>query len=139
MTEKVRIKLDDQFRLEIEAVDPHEAEGKFHPVIQIHELSPYGMFLAGIGSCTAMVVMTYANNHDLSLDEVKIQMVYDRDFDQDCEECENIEGYDEFILETIYLEGELSEEIEQKLLQIAHQCPLEIMVEQGVKILHTKD
>lgn len=139
MTEKVRIRLDDQFRLEIETVDPHEDDGEFHPVIKIHDLSPYGMMLAGVGSCTAMVVMTYANNHNLPLDRVNLKIVYDRDFAEDCEQCEDIDEYEDFILETITFEGDVSESTEDKLRQIAHQCPLEIMVEQGVKILRTND
>jgi len=139
MTEKVRIRLDNQFRLEIEAVDPHAKDGDFEPVLHVQGLSPYGMLIAGVGSCTAMVVMTYAKNHDLSLDQVELKMVYDRDFDQDCEQCEDIDEYEDFILETIDLKGDLSDETEPKLRQIAHQCPLEIMLENGVKIIHTND
>lgn len=138
MTEKVRIRLDRQFRLEIAADDPKSGSG-FEPVGQIQELSPYGMLLAGVGSCTTMVVMTYAENHGLPLEQVEIEMVYERDFDEDCERCEEIEEYEEFILETISLQGELSVETADKLRTIAHRCPLEVMLGHGVKVVHLND
>jgi hypothetical protein len=48
------------------ALDPGEpGSGKPRLVQNIHELTPYGMVLAGLGTCTAFVVNTYAEHHSL--------------------------------------------------------------------------
>lgn len=140
MAEKVLIQLNSQFYLNIEAVDPDDDSGEdFQPVHQIGELSPYGMMLAGVGACTSMVVNTYAQNHDISLENIEIELEYQREFKDDCEKCEGIDRYKERIYETIRFEGDLSDQIREKLKKIAHQCPLEKMLDQGVEIVHTND
>ena len=139
MTEKVSIRLDNQFSLEIEALDSENGSDDFQPVDRIQELSPYGMMLAGVGSCTSMVVMTYAENHNINLDQIEIEMGYQREFTDDCENCEEIDQYEEHIHETIRLEGDLSEATKDKLKKIAHQCPLEKMLDHGVEVVHTSD
>ena len=139
MTEKVLVGLDNQFSLDVEAVDSETNAVDFQPVDQIQELSPYGMLLAGVGSCTSMVVMTYAENHNISLDRIEIELDYQREFADDCEKCEDIDKYEEHIYETIHLEGDISEATEDKLKKIAHQCPLEKMLNHGVEIIHTTE
>lgn len=140
MTEKVRIRLDREFYLNIEAIDSEDEDSDdFQPVQQVQELSPYGMMLAGVGSCTAMVVNTYAQNHEIGLDQVEIELDYEREFKDDCEKCEGIDRYEEHIYETIRFEGDLSDETRDKLRKIAHQCPLEKMLDHGVEVIHTND
>lgn len=132
MTEKVLIRLDDLFRLEIEAVDPEEdAAENFQPVNMIQELTPYGMMLAGVGSCTAMVVMSYAENHQIKLDQVEICLEYERMFKEDCDDCVGIERYDDHIYESLTFRGDLDEKTRDKLRKIAHHCPLEKMLQHG--------
>ena len=133
MTEKVLIRLDDQFRLEVEATDPENKDSEeFLPVIRVHELTPYGMMLAGVGACTSMVVMTYAENHEINLDQVEIHLDYDRVFKEDCDNCQGIDRYDEHIYESFDFIGDLSQETKEKLLKIASHCPIEKMMKQGV-------
>lgn len=133
MTEKVLIRLDDRFRLEVEATDPeNEGSEEFQPVIRVHELTPYGMMLAGVGACTSMVVMTYAENHDIKLDQVEIRLDYDRVFKEDCDNCQGIDRYDEHIYESFDFIGDLSQETKDKLLKIASHCPIEKMMKHGV-------
>lgn len=137
MTEKILIRLDHQFRLEVESLDPETGED-FAPVYDITDLTPYGMLLAGLGSCTAMVVNTYADNHQIDLEAVELHLEYERVFDEDCENCENIDRYEEHIYERIEFFSDLSKEIEDKLLKIAHYCPIEKMMTQGIEIISEK-
>lgn len=139
MTEKIRIRLDNQFSLEIAAGDPENASDDLQAVDRVQELSPYGMMLAGLGSCTSMVVMTYAENHNFNLDQIEIELDYQRAFTDDCDKCEEIDHYEEHIYETIRLEGDLSEATKDRLKKIAHQCPLEKMLDHGVEVVHTSD
>jgi uncharacterized OsmC-like protein len=111
-------------------------EEDFMEVDHIHQLTPYGMMLASLGSCTAMVVNTYAQNHDYPLEEVGIQLKYERAFKEDCENCTRIEQYEETIYEEIHFFGALSEEQHSRLAHVAHLCPIYKMFESGIDI-HT--
>jgi uncharacterized OsmC-like protein len=44
------------------------------PVQHLNELTPYGMVLAGLGTCTAFVVNTYAEPHGLPVDTVVLTL-----------------------------------------------------------------
>jgi len=55
MGERVVVRQDRNFITRISAGNPHEPEsGVLEEVAHIHELTPYGMLLASLGSCTAL-------------------------------------------------------------------------------------
>lgn len=135
MAERVIINQDSQFRTMFKAADPEDYHAdEFEAIEGIHQLTPYGMLLASIGSCTALVLHTFAQNHDIKLDDVEIQMSYDRVFRDDCENCEEDEEYREEIGEKIKLNGDLSQADRDKLMRVAHRCPIYQMVEKGIPI-----
>jgi putative redox protein len=111
-------------------------EADLKQVEQLHHLTPYGMMLASLGSCTGIVLHTYAQNHDYPLEEVGIQLKYERVFKEDCENCTGIDRYDETIYETIEFFGSLSKEQRSRLVQVAHLCPIYKMFKSGIDI-HT--
>jgi uncharacterized OsmC-like protein len=92
------------------------------------------MLLASLGSCTAIVLNTYARNHGLALDEVELRLAYERKFDEDCENCEVIDAYREVITEEILFTGSLTEQERRKLYQVSKQCPIHKMLEAGVPV-----
>jgi uncharacterized OsmC-like protein len=100
----------------------------------IHELTSYGLLLASLGSCTAITINTYAQNHQLALDEIEITLEYDRTFKQDCDNCEKITDFTETIQEYIVMHGYLSSQEQQRLLAVAHQCPIYKILGKGVHI-----
>jgi uncharacterized OsmC-like protein len=121
VTEKVLIRQNNKFEMGFWAVDPEEQESEeFQPVSHIYDLTPYGMLLASLGSCTTIVLHTYAQNHGVDLEEVEVRLQYERVFDEDCENCEEIERYDEQIEEEIVLSGDLGSEEYDRLSHIAH-------------------
>lgn len=134
MSERIVIRQNNRFETEFEAADPHDLQGKLSSVAGIHQLTPYGMLLAGLGSCTALVLHTYAQNHGLGLSQVELRLTYDRIFDDDCENCEIIEQYREVIQEEIVLTGDFDQVTRQKLYQISKQCPIHKMLESGVEV-----
>jgi uncharacterized OsmC-like protein len=134
MGEVVLVRQNNRFEIEFRAADPEQGDEELHPVAHIHELSPYGMMLASLGSCTSIVLHTYANNHGVPLDEVAISEEYDRIFREDCEDCEEIGRYEEKIKETIWFFGDLDEAARTKLFHIAHQCSIHKMFESGIEI-----
>jgi uncharacterized OsmC-like protein len=135
VTEKVIIRQNHRFETEFQSVDPHTPESEeLQPVERIHALTPYGMLLASLGSCTAILLNTYAQNHGLNLREVELRLQYGRVFKKDCENCEEIEKYEGQIEQEIVLKGKLKPEEREKLFVISRYCPIHRMVESGIKV-----
>jgi uncharacterized OsmC-like protein len=135
MAERVIVKQDRQFRTQFMAADPEDIHSNvFETIDDIHQLTPYGMLLSSLASCTALVMNTYAQNHDIKLTEVEMHLSYQRVFREDCEDCEEEKEYNEEIAEHILLKGDLSEQEREKLLRIAHFCPIYKMMKEGITI-----
>jgi uncharacterized OsmC-like protein len=136
MAERIIFRQTNTYETEVSALlEGHPAEdAQLHPVMEIVELNPYGMLLVGLGGCTSAVLHTYAEHHHLDLREVRIVLTYDRVFKEDCENCENIDRYEETIEEHISLSGNLTPEQREKLFQISHHCPIQKMLIKGVEV-----
>lgn len=135
MAEKVVVRQDSQFRTLILSADPENIHSQtLEPVEDIHQLTPYGMLLSSLGSCTALVLHTHAQNHDISLNQVEIILEYERVFREDCEDCEEAGDYTEEIREKFNLTGEISLAEREKLIRVAHYCPIYKMLRKGIKV-----
>jgi uncharacterized OsmC-like protein len=135
MAERIIVKQDRQFRTQFLAADPEDIHSNvFESIDDIHQLTPYGMLLSSLASCTALVMHTFAQNHDIGLKEVEMHMSYQRVFREDCEDCEEDKEYTEEISERILLEGDLSAADREKLLHVAHFCPIFKMMKEGITI-----
>jgi len=135
MGERVTVRQNNRFEIEIMAPDPHDPEAEeLQPVGDVRYLTPYGMLLAGLGSCTAVVLHTYAQYHGLDLHQAELRLEYDRVFAEDCQDCEQAGRYEEQIEEQIVLSGHLTLEERKKLFAISKQCPIHKMLAQGVVV-----
>lgn len=135
MAEKVIIRQKRNFETEIRALDPHAGdEGEFFYVEDARQLTPYGMLLTSLGACTAIVVNTYAQNHGVDLQEVELHLTYSRDFNEDCENCTEIEKYEEHIADEVFFYGDLNEGDVQRLFQVSKACSIHKMLEDGIQI-----
>jgi len=135
MGERVIVRQNSEFETEILALDPHNPEDEqFYPVEDVRHLTPYGMLLSGLGACTAIVLHTYAQHHEVDLREVELRLEYDRIFAEDCEDCEEIQEYEEQIDEEITLAGELVPEEHKRLLRVSRYCPIHKILSQGIKV-----
>lgn len=135
MGERVIVRMNSRFEAEILAVDPHLPDSdQLHPVEGILQLTPYGMLLASLGACTAIVLHTYAQNHDVDLAEVELHLQYARVFSEDCEQCEEVDQYAEQIAEKIVLSGELTPQERHRLFLVSRHCPIHRMLSQGIEV-----
>ena len=134
MSEVVIIRQNAHFEIEVMAAEADGERGDFHSVERLHEVTPYGLFLSSLGSCTAIVLHTYAQNHGLDLQDVEIRLEYRRLFQEDCQNCEDARPYEEHISEEIALRGDLTEGEREKLFRISHQCPIHKMLQSGIEI-----
>lgn len=135
MSEKVIIRQNRNYETITMALDQAAKDGeKPRSVSNISELTPYGMVLAGIGTCTGFVVNTYAEHHGLRVDAVEIRLEYQRSFKEDCAHCEEIDKYEDVIRMTVGFEGKLTAQERDKLYKISLHCPVHKMVKSGIKV-----
>lgn len=135
MSEKVIIRQKRNYETTYMALDPEAKAGeKPRPVSNINELTPYGMVLAGLGTCTCFVVTTYAEHHGLRVDAVELRLAYQRSFKEDCAHCEEIDKYEDLIHMTVSFEGNLTAQERDKLYKISLQCPVHKMLKSGIRV-----
>jgi putative redox protein len=132
--EEVIIRQDRDFRLEARA-RAQEGEGEMQQVGSLGDLSPYGMLLSALGSCTTVVLHTYAQHHGIDLSQAEVHLRYERDFKEDCDNCEEIDRYEDRIRVHVGLEGNLSREEREKLERISELCSIHKILEDGIEIM----
>jgi len=133
MAEKIVIHIDRGFGMKTWSSDPH-AEAAMREVAHLSHLTPYGMLLAGLASCTAIVVLTYAEHHNVDLREVRLSAEYERVFREDCEKCEEPQRFEEQISMGIEFQGKLTPQEREKLFKISLQCPIHKMLKTGIAV-----
>jgi putative redox protein len=132
---KVIARLENGFRTEIVA--------NGHPLIADEPIavggtntgpSPYDLLVAGVGACTAMTLRMYADHKKLPLESVTVTLTHKKIHASDCEECESESGKIDRIEREIAIEGELSEEQRQRMLEIADRCPVHKTLHSEVQV-----
>lgn len=135
MTERVIVIQNSKFEIDFQTTDPHDPESnEFKSVIHIHELTPYTMLLTSVGSCTSIVLHTYAQNHEVDLREVELHLKYWRDFQDERQDDTPTGNYQEKIVEDLIFRGDLNDQDRQKLYRVAKQCSINQMLEAGIEI-----
>ena len=66
----------------------------------------------------------YADRKQWPLETMTVQLRHERIHAEDCSECETQTGQVDRIERAIHLDGELSAEQKQRLLEIAGRCPV---------------
>ncbi|MEO0776327.1 MAG: alpha/beta fold hydrolase, partial [Bacteroidota bacterium] len=86
--------------------------------------SPYEYLSASLGACTAMTLQMYARRKKWDLQEVTVHLSHDKKYLTDCEEFEKPSSKVDHFLRIIQLEGDLTPEQKNRLLEIANKCPV---------------
>ncbi len=87
--------------------------------------SPYQYLAAALGACTSMTLRMYADHKKLPLDRVSVTLHHEKGHAEDCADC--VEGQArkvDIIERTLTLEGDLTAEQRERLLEIADKCPV---------------
>ena len=102
--------------------------------MHLHNLTPYGMLLASVAACTAIVVNSYAQNHGIPLRGVTVDTRFDRVFVEDCDDCDENTNLEEVIKESLNFEGNLDQNQLKRLHQVAKACSIKRLLENGIPI-----
>jgi uncharacterized OsmC-like protein len=127
--DKIVVQQDREFRVAVMVQD--EEDNELHEVAHIHELSPYTMMLVSLGLCTGVVLHTYAQHHNIDLELAEMTVTYHRD-EHDGHSSDK--GNDEWIEESLRLEGILSTKEIERLERVAHHCSIRKMLESGIEV-----
>lgn len=95
---------------------------------------PYEFLLMGLGACTSMTVRMYAEMKKLPLTRVHVRLSHQKIHAADCADCETRDGKVDEIRREITLEGALSAEQREKLLDIANRCPVHRTLSSEIRI-----
>ncbi|OLQ72821.1 osmotically inducible protein C [Photobacterium proteolyticum] len=85
---------------------------------------PYEHLLAALGACTSMTIRMYANRKQIPLEDVTVELNHSRQHAKDCEECDVKDSQIEVLSRYVTLKGALTEQQQQRLLEIADRCPV---------------
>ncbi|MGF1728309.1 bifunctional alpha/beta hydrolase/OsmC family protein [Photobacterium kasasachensis] len=85
---------------------------------------PYEHLLAALGTCTSMTIRMYANRKQIPLEDVTVELNHSRQHAKDCEECDEKDSQIEVLSRYVTLKGALTEQQQQRLLEIADRCPV---------------
>ena len=96
--------------------------------------TPYDYLMASISACTTMTLQMYAKRKGIQLNSAKVRVTHSKVYAQDCETCETSnQKIDKFTRE-LELEGELTDQQAQRMLEIADKCPVHKTLHSNVQI-----
>lgn len=96
--------------------------------------SPYQLLSAALGACTAMTLQMYARRKGWDLKEVKVHLDHGKRYVDDCMACVDKEIKLDHFDRIIEIEGNLTEEQRNRLLEIANRCPIHRTMENEIRV-----
>ena len=100
--------------------------------------NPYEQLLGALGSCVVMTLRMYASRKNWPLEGIEVRLRHDRIHAEDCEDCEAKEGRIDRIRKVLTLDGPLSAEQLDRLVEISERCPVQRTITGEIKIETTR-
>lgn len=86
--------------------------------------TPYDLLCGALASCTSITLRLYANRKKWEVTRIRVEVKHAKTYKKDCEDCEASSIKVDTFERNISLEGNLSDEQRQRLLEIANKCPV---------------
>lgn len=96
--------------------------------------SPYELLSAGLAACTSMTIQMYTRRKKWPLINVETHVNHKKTHAEDCENCERNTAKIDVFEREIVLKGNLDEQQQQKVLEIADKCPVHRTLSNKVEI-----
>ena len=125
MPERVVVRQNRRHEVDILASDPANPDSEhMHLVDSVYDFTPFTMLLASLGTCTTILIHSYAQNHRYPVEEAEVRLAFVEDDD----------GDDEIVV-FVDVRGEgLSESDRQRLIQISSHCSVHKILDKGIPI-----
>lgn len=95
---------------------------------------PYDYLLMSLGSCTVMTIKMYVRRKDWSIDDVYMELRHNKRHDEDCDNCEDPDSKIDVIEKEVIVEGDLTDEQIDKILDISKKCPVHRTLQGDISI-----
>jgi putative redox protein len=95
---------------------------------------PYDYLLMSLGSCTVMTVKMYVKHKGWEIEDVYMELRHNKRHDEDCENCEDPKSKIDVIEKEVIVEGDLSDEQLDRILDISKKCPVHRTLTGDIKI-----
>ena len=87
--------------------------------------SPYEFVSAGLGACTSMTMRMYADRKQWPVERISVTVRHNKIHAEDCDACDtNANAKVDQFARDIEIEGDLTSEQLEKLMEIADKCPV---------------
>ncbi len=96
--------------------------------------SPYDLLSAALAACTSMTLKMYASHKKLDLESATVRVRHGKIHAKDCEDCESAEGRIDQFERELSLQGPLTDEQRERMLEIADRCPVHRTLHSEVKV-----
>jgi putative redox protein len=96
--------------------------------------SPYGLLSAALGACTSMTLRLYADSKKWPLERVRVEVRHDKVYAEDNTRSEDAGAKIDRFQREIRMEGDLTPEQRDRLMQIADKCPVHRTLTSDVRI-----
>lgn len=100
--------------------------------------SPYEYLSGALASCTAMTVQMYARRKKWNLENITVHIDHSKEHAVDCENCESSSAKIDTFTKTIKIEGDLTREQKERLMEIADRCPVHRTLISSVQIISSQ-
>ncbi|WP_412067586.1 alpha/beta fold hydrolase [Rubrivirga sp. IMCC43871] len=97
--------------------------------------TPYDLLGMALGACTSMTLRMYADRKGLALKGVVTEVSHAKVHADDCAHCATSTGHLDRLTRTIRLDGDLTDEQRQRLLEIADRCPVHRTLEGEIDVV----
>ncbi len=101
--------------------------------------SPYDYLSTALGACTSMTIRMYADFKKIDLGLITVEVKHEKVHGKDCMDCTDEQklrgGKIDRFERHITVEGEVSTELEKKILMIADKCPVHKTIESGASVV----
>jgi len=96
--------------------------------------TPYDLLSAALATCTSITLRMYANLKKIKLRSAMVAVRHGRVHAEDCSDCDSTEGRIDEFQRVLTLDGDLTDDQRQRMLEIADRCPVHKTLHGEIKV-----